>query len=98
MAFEPKTWADGPEGETPITADELNRIEAGISDAHEALDGKADAGDVPDVSGLATKSELSAGLAGKADSSDIPDVSGFATTADLAELADRVAALEPDEG
>ena len=33
MAFEPKTWADGEDGGTPITAEELNRIEAGISDA-----------------------------------------------------------------
>lgn len=32
MAFEPKTWANGPDGETPITADELNRIEQGIAD------------------------------------------------------------------
>ena len=32
MAFEPKTWADGEEGGTPITAAELNRIESGIAD------------------------------------------------------------------
>lgn len=30
MSFVPKTWANGPNGETPITAEELNRIEAGI--------------------------------------------------------------------
>lgn len=30
MAFEPKTWANNPEGGTPITAEELNRIETGI--------------------------------------------------------------------
>lgn len=30
MDFVPKTWADGPAGGTPITAEELNRIEAGI--------------------------------------------------------------------
>lgn len=28
MAFEPSKWADGSEGGTPITAAELNRIEA----------------------------------------------------------------------
>lgn len=28
MAFEPNKWADGPDGGTPITAAELNRIEA----------------------------------------------------------------------
>ena len=33
MAFTPKTWADGEAGGTPITAEELNRIEAGIEDA-----------------------------------------------------------------
>lgn len=31
MAFEPKTWANGKDGATPITADELNRIENGIA-------------------------------------------------------------------
>ena len=33
MAFEPKEWQDGVEGGTPVTADELNRIEQGIADA-----------------------------------------------------------------
>src|SRR5699024_12690982 len=33
MAFEPKTWADGEEGGTPITAAELNRIEHGVKHA-----------------------------------------------------------------
>lgn len=32
MAFVKKTWADGPDGGTPITAAELNRIEAGIAE------------------------------------------------------------------
>ena len=31
MAFEPKTWANGKDGATPITAEELNRIENGIA-------------------------------------------------------------------
>src|SRR5690625_4712529 len=31
MAFEPKTLADGEDGGTPITAEELNRIEQGIA-------------------------------------------------------------------
>ncbi|MFF2026561.1 hypothetical protein [Rhodococcus koreensis] len=34
MAFEKKVWADGQGGGTPITAEELNRIETGIDDAH----------------------------------------------------------------
>lgn len=37
MAYEPKTWADGAAGGTPITAAELNRIESGIDEAHEDL-------------------------------------------------------------
>ena len=28
--FTPKTWADGPGGGTPVTADELNRLEQGV--------------------------------------------------------------------
>lgn len=38
MTFTPKEWADGAAGNTPITASELNRIEAGIEDAHDAVD------------------------------------------------------------
>lgn len=37
MAFTPKTWADGAAGETPITAAELNRVEAGIEEAHDEI-------------------------------------------------------------
>lgn len=33
MTFTPKTWLDGPSGGTPVTAAELNRIEAGVSAA-----------------------------------------------------------------
>lgn len=32
MAFEPKTWEDGTDGGTPITASELNRLETGIAE------------------------------------------------------------------
>jgi|SRR5690606_4823664 hypothetical protein len=38
MAYTPKTWADGPTGNTPITADELNRIETGVDEAHTGLE------------------------------------------------------------
>lgn len=31
MAFKPKTWKNGEDGGTPITAAELNRIEQGVS-------------------------------------------------------------------
>lgn len=64
------------------------------------LEGKANTSDIPDVSGLATKTEVSNGLALKADKSDtytkqevdnlIPDVSGFATKTELSNgLADK---------
>lgn len=39
MAFEKKVWEDGEAGATPITAEELNRIEDGIDEAI-ALDSK----------------------------------------------------------
>lgn len=38
MAFEPKTWEDGADGGTPITAAELNRLETGIAEV-EAKEG-----------------------------------------------------------
>ncbi len=64
------------------------------------LDDKADVSDIPDISGLATKQELTSGLADKADKTDtytktevnnlIPDVSGFATETELGTLSDSV--------
>lgn len=33
MAYNPFEWADGEEGETPITAERLNHMEEGIEDA-----------------------------------------------------------------
>lgn len=56
MPFTPKTWADGQAGGTPITADELNRVEQGVAEAHTQLDGKANAAalaDKADASALA---------------------------------------------
>ena len=44
MAFEPDKWADGSAGGTPITAAELNRIEA----AGAAKAAKGDKGDKGD--------------------------------------------------
>lgn len=38
MAFEPKTWEDGADGGTPITAAELNRLETGIAEV-ETIEG-----------------------------------------------------------
>ena len=67
MAYDQQEWADGEAGGTPITADALNHIEAGLADAASAADaaqntanGKADPEDIPDVSGFATTSDLTA--------------------------------------
>ena len=59
------------------------------------LKGKANTTDIPDVSGLATKTEVSEGLATKADKTDtytkqqvdnlIPDVSGLATKTEVSD-------------
>ena len=45
MAFEPKTWANGKDGGTPITASELNRIENGIAAIELQPGPKGDKGD-----------------------------------------------------
>lgn len=38
IAYSPKTWADLPAGNTPITAAELNRLERGVRDAARLTD------------------------------------------------------------
>lgn len=96
MAYTPQEWRNG-DTDTPLSADRLLHIEQGIEDAHDGIADKADASAIPDVTGLATKAEMTAGLAGKADTADIPDVSGFATQAALAALVARVEALETAE-
>lgn len=42
MAYTPLNWVDGV-GPTPLSASNLNHIETGINDAHDAVDLKADA-------------------------------------------------------
>lgn len=82
MAYTPQEWRNG-DTDTPLSADRLLHIEQGIEDAHDGIAGKADTGDIPDVSGLATKAEVTSALAGKADASAIPDVTGLATKAEM---------------
>ena len=85
MAFEPDKWADGAAGGTPITAAELNRIEAaGAAKAAQGEQGpegpqgpKGDKGD-PGAPG--------------ADGAD-----GFPTEAQWSDLVARVEALETPE-
>lgn len=38
MAYDPQNWANGEAGATPLSAERLNKMETGISDAHEAVD------------------------------------------------------------
>ena len=40
MAYNPSVWANGQQGGTPITAAKLNKIEAGVRDAHSELEGR----------------------------------------------------------
>ena len=61
MAFEPDKWADGEAGNTPITAAELNRIEAaGAAKAAKGDKGdKGDQGDpgTPGANGFGTEAQ-----------------------------------------
>lgn len=95
--YTPQEWRNG-DPETPLSAARLLHMESGIEGAHDDIAGKADASAIPDVSGLATKAEVTSALAGKADTGDIPDVSGLATKAEMtAALADKADAADiPD--
>ena len=85
MAFEPDKWADGPEGGTPITAAELNRIEA----AGAAKAAKGDKGDKGDPGADGAKGDKGDPGADGAD--------GFPTEVEWNALVARVEALETPE-
>ena len=89
MAYEPQTWADGPEGGTPITADRLNHVEQGIATVELTPGPKGDKGD-PGADG-ARGPEGPEGPAG-ADGADGAD--GFPTETQWNDLVARVEALE----
>ena len=91
MAFEPDKWADGAAGGTPITAAELNRIEAaGAAKAAQGERGpKGDKGDKGDPGAAGAKGDK--GNPG-ADGAD-----GFPTEAQWNDLVARVEALETPE-
>lgn len=82
MAFEPKTWANGKDGATPITAAELNRIENGIATIELTPGLKGDKGDKGDP--------------GKKGDPGADGTDGFPTESQWNELVDRVAALEAE--
>src|SRR5699024_5032337 len=112
MAFEPKTWADGEEGGTPITAAELNRIEQGVESASQPQPAPA-WGDVtgkPATFPAADHKHDAADIdSGTLAAARIPNlaqskVTGLvaaleekAGTADLTALETRIAALEDPE-
>ena len=85
MAFEPDKWADGSEGGTPITAAELNRIEA----AGAAKAAKGDKGDKGDPGADGAKGDKGDKGADGAD--------GFPTEVEWNALVARVEALETPE-
>ena len=85
MAFEPDKWADGAAGGTPITAAELNRIEAaGAAKAAQGERGpKGDKGDPGAAGAKGDKGDPGA------DGAD-----GFPTEVEWNALVARVEALE----
>ena len=89
MAFMPKEWKDGAAGGTPITAAELNRIEAGIAEVELTPGPPGDKGDKGDT-GAPGKDGAKGDKGDKGDTGE----PGADLTAELADLEARVAALE----
>lgn len=100
MAFEPNKWADGEAGNTPITAAELNRIEAaGLAKAAKGDTGpqgpegpqgpKGDPG-TPGADGA------DGAKGAKGDKGD-PGAAGFGTEAQYNDIIARLEALETPE-
>lgn len=91
MAFEPNKWADGEEGATPITAAELNRIEAaGLAKA--AKGDKGDQGD-PGTPG-ADGAKGDKGDKGDTGDTGAPGANGFGTETQYNDIIARLEALE----
>lgn len=92
MAFEPKTWANGKDGGTPITADELNRIENGIATIELTPGPKGAKGD-PGADG-AKGDKGDPGAKGDPGTPGTDGTDGFPTEAQWDALVARVDALE----
>ena len=94
MAFEPDKWADGEAGNTPITAAELNRIEAaGAAKAAQGPKGdKGDQGDPGTPGADGAKGDKGDTGAPGADGAD-----GFGTEAQYNDIIARLEALETPE-
>ena len=94
MAFEPDKWVDGEAGGTPITAAELNRIEAaGLAKAAKGDTGpqgpKGDKGD-PGADGAK-------GAKGDKGDPGADGADGFGTEAQYNDIIARLEALEAPE-
>ena len=88
MAFEPDKWVDGEAGGTPITAAELNRIEAaGLAKA-----AKGDKGDKGDPGADGAK-----GAKGDKGDPGADGADGFGTEAQYNDIIARLEALEAPE-
>lgn len=88
MAFEPNKWADGAAGGTPITAAELNRIEAAGA-AKAAKGDKGDQGEPGTPGADGAKGDKGDPGTPGADGAD-----GFPTETQWSDLVARVVALE----
>ena len=94
MAFEPDKWADGEAGNTPITAAELNRIEA--AGAAKAAQGpKGDKGDKGDQGDPGTPG--ADGAKGDTGAPGADGADGFGTEAQYNDIIARLEALETPE-
>ena len=97
MAFEPDKWVDGEAGGTPITAAELNRIEAaGLAKAAKGDTGpqgpKGDKGDPGADGAKGAKGDKGDPGTPGADGAD-----GFGTEAQYNDIIARLEALEAPE-
>ena len=91
MAFEPDKWADGSAGGTPITAAELNRIEA----AGAAKATKGDKGDPGEEGPRGPEGpEGPQGPKGDTGAAGADGADGFGTEAQYNDIIARLEALE----
>ncbi|EOM77903.1 hypothetical protein DW322_08845 [Rhodococcus rhodnii] len=103
MAYEPKVWADGESGDTPITADELNRIEQGIASASAPVD-YDDLVNRPSIPAVPAKLSAADARAGSSTAQRTIDAATLKVAIEehapgaLAALEARVASLEAASG
>ena len=97
MAFEPNKWADGEAGGTPITAAELNRIEAaGLAKAAKGDTGPQGPKGDPGTPG-ADGAKGAKGDKGDPGTPGADGADGFGTEAQYNDIIARLEALETPE-